>query len=100
MIVVAGTFRVPADKIEALQPHAKAVIAATRQEAGCTTYSFAHDVMDGGLVRIFEIWETREHLDRHLKAPHMMPWRAALAELGASGRDIKIYRVEGKGEPV
>src|SRR5688500_13998551 len=100
MIVVAGTFRVPADKLKALQPHAKAVIATTRQEAGCTTYSFAHDVMDGELVRIFEIWETRDHLDRHLTAPHMMPGRAALADLGASGLDIKIYHVRGEGEPV
>ena len=64
------------------------------------TRSAAAALSDSGLVRILEIWETREHLDRHLKAPHMMPWRAALAELGASGRDIKIYRVEGEGEPV
>ena len=100
MIVVAGTVRVPADKVEALQPHSEAVISATRQEAGCITYSFAHDLLEPGLIRIFEIWETREHLDRHLHAPHMKPWRAALVELGASGREVKVYRVDGAGEPV
>jgi quinol monooxygenase YgiN len=100
MIVVAGTFRVPADKIEALQSHAEAVISTTRQEAGCMTYSFAHDLVEPGLIRIFEIWDSREHLDRHLHASHMKPWRAALVALGASGREVKIYRVESAGEPV
>jgi quinol monooxygenase YgiN len=94
MIIVAGSVRVPADKLEALRPHAEAIINATRREAGCVVYSFAEDLLDRGLIRIFEIWESRAHLDRHLRQPHMVPWRKALAELGGSGRDIKRYQAE------
>jgi quinol monooxygenase YgiN len=76
---------------------ARGVIEATRAEAGCRVYSFAEDVLSPGLIRIFEIWETREHLEAHLKAPHMPPWRAGLAEIGASGRDIRTYSAEDAG---
>jgi quinol monooxygenase YgiN len=91
MIIVAGTIRIPEDKIDALLPTARATLAATRKETGCILYSYAFDVEDRGLVRIFEQWESRAHLEAHFKQPHMDLWRAKLAEIGASGRDIKTY---------
>jgi quinol monooxygenase YgiN len=99
MIIVAGTFRVPEDRIEALMPVARATLAASRKEAGCIAYSYAFDVEDRGLVRVFEQWESGAHLDAHFKEPHMKPWRAKLAEVGASGRDLKRYEVDS-GEPI
>lgn len=99
MIIVAGTVRIPEDKIEALKPTASATLAATRKEKGCILYSYAFDIEDRGLLRIFEKWESRAHLDQHLKQPHMGPWRAKLAEIGASGRDIRVYEA-GEGETV
>lgn len=91
MIIVAGTIRVPEDKIDALIPVARETLKATRGEAGCITYSYAFDLEDRGLVRVFEQWDSVGHLEAHFKQPHMGPWRAKLAEVGASGRDIKRY---------
>jgi quinol monooxygenase YgiN len=99
MIIVAGTFRVPEENIEALMPVAHATLTATRKEAGCIVYSYAFDVEDRGLVRVYEEWESRPHLNAHLKQPHMGPWRAALVRLGASGRSLKVYHAND-GEPV
>lgn len=99
MIIVAGTIRVPEDRIEDLLPVARATLAATRREAGCLTYSYAFDIEDRGLVRIFEQWESRAHLEAHFKQPHMGPWRATLAAIGASGRSLKVYEADD-GEPV
>ena len=99
MIIVAGTVRIPEDKIEALLPTASATLAATRKESGCLLYSYALDVEDRGLLRIFERWKSRAHLEAHFKQSHMGPWRAKLAEIGASGRDIKVYEA-GEGSPV
>lgn len=97
MIIVAGTIRIPEDKIEALLPTATATVGATRKEAGCLLYSFAFDIEDRGLMRIFERWESRAHLDAHFKQPHMEPWRQKLAEIGASGRELMLYET-GDGE--
>ena len=97
MIIVAGTIRIPEDKIEALLPTAEATLLATRQERGCIVYSYAFDVLDRGLVRIYEEWESLANLQDHLKQPHMVPWRAKLAEIGASDRNIKRFEA-GAGE--
>jgi quinol monooxygenase YgiN len=99
MIIVAGTIRVPADKLDDLMPVARETLAATRKEAGCILYSFALDLEDRGLIRIYEEWETRAHLDAHGRQPHMAPWRAKLAEVGVSERSIKAYEASG-GDPL
>ena len=91
MIIVAGTVHIPADKIDALRPTAEATLLATRKEKGCIVYSYAFDVLDKGLLRIYEEWEGLAHLQDHLKQPHMAPWRAKLAEIGASDRNIKRF---------
>lgn len=54
MIIVAGTLRVPEDRMDELMPLARATVEATREEEGCIVYSFAIDVEDGGLLRIYE----------------------------------------------
>jgi quinol monooxygenase YgiN len=99
MIIVAGTIRIPEDKIEALLPTARATLAATRKEKGCLVYSYSFDIEDRGIVRIYEEWESLANLQEHFKQPHMGPWRAKLAEIGASGRDIKRFEA-GEGEQV
>jgi quinol monooxygenase YgiN len=91
MIIVAGTVRIPEDKIEALRPTAEATLLATRKESGCIVYSYAFDLLDKGLLRIYEEWESLANLQEHLKQPHMTPWRAKLAEIGASDRNIKRF---------
>jgi quinol monooxygenase YgiN len=97
MIIVAGTIRIPEDKIDALLPTAEATLLATRKEKGCIVYSYAFDLLDKGLVRIYEEWESLANLQDHLKQLHMGPWRAKLAEIGASDRNIKRFEA-GAGE--
>ncbi len=99
MIIVAGSLRVRPESLHALKPHATAVITATRIEAGCKIYSFAEDLLDPGLIRIYEIWDSRVHLDAHGRASHMDPWRRAVAEAGGHDRDVRIYQASG-GEPL
>lgn len=99
MIIVAGTIRIAPERMEALRPHANAVIAATRQEPGCIIYSFAEDLVEPGLIRIFELWRSRDELNAHSRAPHMSEWRAGLAEIGVLERDLKHYET-GEGTAI
>ena len=92
-LAIAGTVRIPVENIEALKPHMQAMIAATRAEDGCETYSFALDVAEAGLLRIYEVWRDRPALDAHARSAHMVTWRAAGASHGVSDRALVIYEI-------
>lgn len=93
MLVVAGEFRLPPERLEEARPMMLRVVEATRAEAGCLAYSYAEDLLDPGLIRVSEAWESRTHLADHFAAPHMQRWIEERAALGLTGRDITLYSV-------
>jgi len=93
MIILAGTVRAPVDKLNAAQSAFTAMIAATRAEPGCVSYSFAHDVLEPGLVRIFEVYIDQAAVDFHRSSAHFAAWRARWPELGIGDRDMSQYEV-------
>ena len=94
MIVVIGQFRFPPENVPAARTVMAKVIAATRVEAGCVAYNYAEDVLDPGLIRVSEVWHSREQLTAHLQAPHMVVWVDERTALGLSGRSIKSYEAD------
>lgn len=94
-VIVAGVFRAPTQALAALRPHMAAMISASRAEPGCLGYSYAEDVLEPGLIRVFEAWSDAKALEAHLASPHIARWRAAWAELGVGGRDLTLYDVAG-----
>lgn len=93
MLVIAGQFRLPPERLDEARPMMARVIEATRAEAGCLDYSYAEDLLDPGLIRVSEAWQSRADLDAHFAAPHMQRWIEERAGLGLSGRDITLYTV-------
>ncbi|MCR5878192.1 putative quinol monooxygenase [Phenylobacterium sp. J367] len=92
-LVIAGTVRVPPENLAAFQPHMEAMLAASRAEDGCLVYSYAVDVEDPGLIRVFEAWRDQAALDAHFQAPHLADWRAAWPALGVHDRRLMLYEV-------
>lgn len=92
-LVIAGTVRVPAENIERFRPHMERMLAASRAEDGCIEYSYAVDVADPGLIRVFEAWRDEAALQAHFATPHMAEWRAAWPEFGVSDRRLFAYEV-------
>jgi len=92
-VIIAGTVRVPPENLASLRPHQLAMLAASRAEDGCLTYSYGVDVAEPGLIRVFEVWRDQAAIDAHFAAPHMAVWRAACAQLGVSDRRLSIYEV-------
>jgi quinol monooxygenase YgiN len=90
-LLIAGTVRVPPENLAALKPHMLKMLAASRAEDGCETYSYGEDVAEPGLIRVFESWRDQAAIEAHFKAPHMAQWRAACAELGVSDRKLFAY---------
>jgi quinol monooxygenase YgiN len=91
MIVLTGTVRIPADKLDQARPLMKAVIEATRQEDGCLFYSFGEDVLDPGLIVVAEAWRDEACVGAHLNSPHFLAWRDAGAALGIGDRQLTLY---------
>ncbi|HEY2753228.1 putative quinol monooxygenase [Phenylobacterium sp.] len=92
-VIVAGTVRVAPDKLAGLKPHMEAMLAASRAEDGCFEYSYAEDVTEPGLVRVFEAWRDPAALDAHFRTDHMAAWRAAWPSFGVSDRRLFAYEV-------
>lgn len=93
MIVISGTFTMePADRDKFLEA-AKAVMAPTLQEEGCHAYSFTPDIVDPGVVHLFEKWDGEASLGPHMKAEHIRTFGRALKELKVTGRNLTMYEV-------
>ena len=92
-IIIAGTVRVPPENLAGLRPHMEAMLAASRSEDGCITYSYAQDVVEPGLIRVFEAWRDQAAIDAHFAAPHMATWRAAWPGFGVTDRRLSLYEI-------
>ena len=90
-LIIAGTVRVPPENLERFKPHMQAMLTASRAEDGCQAYSYAVDVAEPGLVRVFEAWRDQAALDAHFKTPHMATWRSHWPEFGVSDRRLFAY---------
>lgn len=88
MIIVAGEFRLPPERMAEARIAMERVVRATRAEVGCIAYSYAEDVLDPGLIRVFEQWDSSAALDAHFATPHMSQWKREREALGLSGRRI------------
>lgn len=93
MIVIAGTVRIDPSRLNVARFEMEKMLEASRREDGCIEYSYAVDVIDSGLVRIFEVWRDKAALDRHFQAPHLASWRLAWPAIGISDRKLSIYDV-------
>lgn len=92
-LVIAGTIRVPPENLAAFRPHMLAMLEASRAEDGCLVYSYAEDVAEPGLIRVFEAWRDQAALEAHFATAHLAAWRAAWPEFGVSDRRLIAYEV-------
>jgi len=92
-VIIAGTVRVPPEKLPGIRPHMDAMLAASRAEPGCVEYSYAEDIAEPGLVRVFEVWRDQAAIDAHFASEHMKAWRAAWPSFGVSDRRLLAYEV-------
>ena len=98
MLILAGSVRLPPENLPAARPVIARMVAASRAEPGCLAYSFAEDLEEPGLLRIFEVFRDREAQQAHAASQHMKDWRATWAELSIGDKQITHYEVSGSHE--
>jgi quinol monooxygenase YgiN len=93
-VIVAGTFRATKGVTHAVMKAMEAMATASRAEDGCHSYSYARDVFDPTLIRVFEIWRDRESLILHRGVPHLHAWRAKWPDLGLGDAMLTTFDIE------
>ncbi len=96
MLLIIGTFRLPAGTSPDARPAMERMIESSRAEDGCLDYRYAEDVLDPGLIHVKELWRDQVALDRHFASDHIAAWRATWQTLGIRDRDLRAYDV---GQP-
>jgi quinol monooxygenase YgiN len=92
-LIVAGTVRAPRENIQQLRPHMLEMMTKSRAEDGCFAYGYAEDVIEPGLIHVFEVWRDQDALDAHFKTAHMAAWRAVFPQFQVTDRNLKAYDV-------
>lgn len=76
---LVGSVRALPGRADALEERLLSLVAPTRLEEGALAYHVHRDRNDPSLFVFYEVWRSREDLERHLKMPYVA---AFLAERG------------------
>lgn len=81
MIIVAGTFKFKADKLDEVKANLIKTQTISTSEEGCRIYRFSQSLEDETLFHLYEEWDSQATLDVH----------AANPELGVLGKERKAF---------
>lgn len=96
MIVVAGDVSLKVETREEAVEIIKWMVAETQKEAGCISYNFYSDLSDPTKLKIFEEWESMEHLAAHFETEHMAEFRGKIPNFVAEKNRVFKYEVTEK----
>jgi quinol monooxygenase YgiN len=92
-VVLAGTVRFDPDRLADARVMMKEMMRLSRAEDGCISYVYSEDLIEPGLIHVFEVWRDAEALHGHHTAPHFLAWRASRDEIGLHDRRMRRYEV-------
>ena len=95
MIVVIGRAEVDPAAVATIRPLLAGMMAATRAEDGCISYSLAVEDEAAGIMTIAERWRDLPAQQAHLATPHMAAFNAAARGL-IRALDARRYDVSGE----
>ncbi|MBC8718001.1 putative quinol monooxygenase [Ochrobactrum sp. Marseille-Q0166] len=94
MLLIIGTIRLPAEKLNAARPAMQKMIEASRTEDGCIEYTYSQDILEPNLIHVKELWRDRVSLDKHFVSDHIGKWRSEWPKLGITDRNLVLYDVD------
>jgi len=93
MVVVRITMSVLPEKQKELLQTLLSLIVPMEKEAGCLGYAAFCDIENKNLLTLLEEWQTRKHLDHHLKS-EMFGVLLGTRSLLSGSHGIHIYTVQ------
>ena len=89
-IAVVARFKAVQGADQKLKELLLALIEPSRSDEGCIKYDLHQAVDDPTRFIFYEIWESREHLDRHAATPHVKNTRAKSKDLLAEPPEVTL----------
>lgn len=94
MIVVIAKVSVKPERKQELLKLAEGVIAATRAEEGCISYTLLDNPYDPGGCLFVEEWTDLPALQKHAASAHIADWRKQSRDLMTAKTTVKVYQGE------
>ncbi len=90
-VTVVATFQAKPGKESELRTALLGLVAPTRREAGCLNYDLHASPEDPSKFFFHENWTSQEHLDAHLKSPHIAALLPRVEELCLAFPEIRTW---------
>ncbi len=95
MIVVAVKYKVNEGLRDKVLEMAEEAVTETRKEHGNIEYTVYPSLENDQEIFVFEIWESMEHLQTHIKTPHMVKFAENRKPLVVEGSyKLSLYKSE------
>ena len=98
MLIVIATAVVEERNRQRMEEVGRAMLEASRGEAGCLGYASAWDFLQPNVMNAIELWRDEAALRFHFGTPHMAAFLKALAEMGNSAPEISVHPAESGHE--
>lgn len=89
--IIGAKLTIKADKVDDFIAAAKTIIAASRAEPGCVSYTLYQDPYNKTVFFFFEEWKDQAAIDTHFAMPHFKAFGAAIKDLVDGPPAITIY---------
>ena len=78
MLTIVADIHADPDQIDRVKAELEKLVSITRAEEGCIQYDLHQDNENPAHFLFYENWESREHWQAHMRAPHLLAYRAAI----------------------
>jgi len=94
--IIAAKFQVKPDKVESFLVAFKPLIAGSRAEPGCISYTLYQDPSDRTAFLVFEQWKSQAAIDAHFATPHFKAFGEKSKDMTVRPADITIYSISSE----
>lgn len=97
--LIGAQVKIKADQVDAFIAAAKPMLAASRAEPGCISYTLYQDPYDRTSFFFFEEWKDQAAIDFHFATPHFKAFGDQIKDLVDGAPAITIYDAPTQKKP-
>jgi quinol monooxygenase YgiN len=97
--LIGAKLSIKPEKVGDFVATARTVIAASRAEPGCISYTLYQDPYERTVFFFFEEWKDQAAIDAHFATPHFNAFVSKLEDMAAGPAGITIYSCPSEKKP-